>query len=117
MPLNDPELSLTMVSISAALVFSLSECRSALGVNTVSGAVFSASAGLCMTGAASAARLVLWKIDGLITPSPTESVMLFAVAVMAGARLYSMRHSIVPAPVEIKEDENSNEKGNETDDE
>lgn len=115
MPLNDPELTLTMVSVSAALVFFLSECRSALGINSVSGAVFSASAALCLTGSVSAARLVLWRLDGLATPSPVESVMLFAVAVVAGARLYSMRNSIISSPVEIIEDENTNEKENEPD--
>lgn len=118
MPLNDPELALTMVSVSGVIVFLLSECRSALGINTPAGAVFGASAALCMTGAVSAARVVLVIAAGHTVPSPMESIMFLTVALLAGTRLCALRGSFAQAPCEaVPEEETNNEKGKVTDDE
>jgi len=97
MPINDPELTLTMVSISSAVIFFLCECRFVLGSATPSLATFSASAALCLTGSISLARVVLWQTDGHMIPDPMETTLLLAVAVLAACRLYELASSIATA--------------------
>lgn len=97
MPLNDPELTLTMVSVSCAVIFFLGECRKALGICSAALSVFCPAAALCLTGSISAARTVLWRVDGHSIPEPAETILLFAVAILAGCRLYGMAHSFAPA--------------------
>ena len=97
MPLNDPELTLTMVSVSCAVIFFLGECRKALGICSAALSVFCPAAALCLTGSISAARTVLWRVDGHSIPEPAETMLLFAVAILAGCRLYEMAHSFAPA--------------------
>lgn len=96
MPLNDPELTLTMVSISCAVIFFLCECRISMGIATPAIAAFSSSAALCLTGSISAARLVLWRLDGHVLPEPAETLLLFAVAVLAACRLLELSSSMAP---------------------
>ena len=96
MPLNDPELTLTMVSISCAVIFFLCESRTAIGISSPAVSVFSAASTLCLTGCISAARLVLWRLDGHVIPAPTETLLLFAVAVLAGCRLYELSTAFAP---------------------
>lgn len=105
MPLNDPELTLTMVSISCAVLFFLCECKTTLGMCSPALSVFTSSAAMCLTGSISAARLVLWRIDGHVIPAPTETLLLFAVAILAGSRLYELATSFVPAPPVAESDE------------
>lgn len=107
MPLNDPELTLTMVSISCAVIFFLCECRISMGIASPAVITFSASAALCLTGSISVARMVLWRTDGHMIPSPMETILLFTVAVLAGCRLYALSSSMamVPVPEEKKQDD------------
>lgn len=104
MPINDPELTLTMVSISCAVIFFLCECRFALGIATPALAVFSASAVTFLTGAVSIARVVLWKTDGHMIPAPGETTLLLAVAVLGACRLWELSSTIVPVSVETAEE-------------
>jgi len=101
MPLNDPELTLTMVSISSAVIFFLCECRLAIGIATPAVAAFSASAAACLTGSISVARVILWRMDGHIIPAPMETLLLLSVAILAGCRLFELSGTFVPA---VKED-------------
>lgn len=101
MPLNDPELTLTMVSISSAVIFFLCECRLAIGIASSAVAAFSASAAACLTGSISVARVILWRMDGHIIPAPMETLLLLSVAILAGCRLFELSGAFVPA---VKED-------------
>ena len=96
MPLNDPELTLTMVSISSAVIFFLFECRLAIGTATPAVAVFATSAAAFLTGSISVARSVLWRIDGHIIPDPAETLLLLSVAVLAVCRLFELSGTLVP---------------------
>lgn len=109
MPLNDPELTLTMVSISCAVIFFLCECRNSLGISSSAISVFCPSAALCLTGSISGARLVLWRTDGHVLPAPTETLLLFAVAVLAGCRLLEIAGSFAPAEEKTEDREAAEE--------
>ncbi|MBR5454014.1 MAG: hypothetical protein IKV54_08040 [Clostridia bacterium] len=109
MPLNDPELTLTMVSISSAVIFFLCECRLALGIATPSVAAFSASAAACLTGSISVARAVLWRMDGHVIPAPTETLLLLSVAILAGCRLFELSGAFAPVVNEEITEEESEE--------
>ena len=67
-----------------------------MGIATPAIAAFSSSAALCLTGSISAARLVLWRLDGHVLPEPAETLLLFAVAVLAACRLLELSSSMAP---------------------
>ena len=89
MPLNDPELIVTTLCVSAIIVFMLSECRSALGIaNTPLYWLGSVSA-FGVAGGISTARIVLGIIADHSIPSLMENIIFFSVSALALTRIIS----------------------------
>lgn len=90
MPLNDPELTLTMVSLSGVVLLFLGECRLALGIASAATVAFSASAALFLTGGITATRIILFRTDALTLPTPAESALLISATILGACRLVSL---------------------------
>ncbi len=90
MTLNDPELSLTMVSLAGIMLLLLGECRLALGIASAATEAFSASAALFLTGGISLARTVLFRTDALMLPTPAENAFFISAAILGACRLISL---------------------------
>ncbi|MBR6807957.1 MAG: hypothetical protein IKM46_06220 [Clostridia bacterium] len=87
MPLNDPELALTIVSIASLIIFFISESRSALGINTPSIAFFANCLAVCLGGCVSTVRIILSLVTTHTLPSLMENIIFFSVSALAFVRL------------------------------
>ncbi len=94
MPLNDPELILTICSLSSLIIFLLSECRRALGIITPPIALFSSAVAVSIAGTTSLARVVLFCTDNLAYPGVMELVMFFVLSLTALARALALPESL-----------------------
>ncbi len=106
-PLNDPELTLTIVSLSAAILFFLTEWREALSIARPASSALSQLLCVCLAGPVSAARIVLYFIleNGILIPTLMECIMLFTVAALALYRLLSVPSRLAPEPESAVEGE------------
>ncbi|MBQ6789619.1 MAG: hypothetical protein IJO81_05485 [Clostridia bacterium] len=89
MPLNDPELSVTTICISAIVIFMLSESRSALGVANTPVYWLGSVSAFGIAGGVSTARIVLGIIADHNVPSLMENIIFFSVSALALTRLIS----------------------------
>lgn len=87
MPLNDPELVLTIVCISSLVLFFVSESRSALGISSPAISFFCSTIAFCLGGCISTSRIILSLITEHNIPSLMENVIFFVIAVLALIRL------------------------------
>lgn len=87
MPLNDPDLALTIVSVAALIVFFLSESRSALGINSPAISYFANCIAVCLGGTVSTVRIILSLVSSFTIPSLMENIIFFSVSVLAFIRL------------------------------
>ncbi len=88
-PLNDPELTLTVVTLAALGMFWLSECRLALGILSPAFAIFSALPAIA-AGGLSAVRIILYATERYSTPTIYENVVFLAISLFALARLINL---------------------------
>ncbi len=97
-PLNDPEITLTLVPISAWVLFMLFEARLANGIAEPRHAGAAAIVGL-IPGVIGAGRIILYYKSGA-SPITTvmEDVMFAAIAVLALCRLVSLTGRLESAP-------------------
>lgn len=108
MPLNDPELILTICALSSLIIFLLSECRRALGIITPPIALFSSVAAAAIAGTTSIARIILFCTDSLAYPRIIELIMLFVISLTAFARaLVLPEYAEAPEVHEKPETDNS----------
>lgn len=101
MPLNDPELALTTVCISALVIFFISEARSALGINSPAIAFFCNSIAVCVGGCVSTSRIILSLITTHTFPSLMENVIFFVISVLALVRLLVLEDKFTSPEVEF----------------
>lgn len=107
MTLNDPELSLTMVSLAGIMLLFLGECRLTLGIASAATVAFSASAALFLTGGISLARAVLFRTDALMLPTPAETAFFISAAILGACRLISLYSFIGKSGEQCCEAENA----------
>ncbi len=110
-PLNDPELSITIASLSAIILFFLSESRLALGIPFPGGSVFTSLICVCISGCVSAARIILSFTveEGLLIPTLMECIMMCTIAALAFARFVSTVDKIALKPKEEQKEEIKND--------
>lgn len=101
MPLNDPELTLTLVSISAMITLFISESRTSLGINTPAISAFGCILGAGLGGCVALARIILNLTAGHYVPSLMENIIFFSVGVLALVRFLSIGEKL---PVKSSED-------------
>ncbi len=89
MPLNDPELTVTTLCVSAVIVFMLSESKSALGVAGAPLYWLGSVSAFGITGGISTARIVLGIIADHSIPSLMENIIFFSVSALALTRIIS----------------------------
>ncbi len=110
MPLNDPELTLTVLSLSALGMFWLSECRLALGILSPAFAVISTLPAAAVTSAIAVARIIFYAKGGYVTPSIYENIPFLAIALLAAVRYMGIYASLGPKPETAEESDKSNSK-------
>ena len=89
MPLNDPELSVTTLCVSAIVIFLLSESRSAVGIANTSLYWLGSVSAFGIAGGVSTARIVLGIIADHNIPSLMENIIFFSVSALALTRIIS----------------------------
>ena len=97
MTLNDPELSITSLILSAIVIFLLSESRSTLNINTPSVYFFGSITALTVTGCFTTARIILSLTSGHAVPSLMENIIFFMISALALTRLISFESKVTPA--------------------
>ena len=117
MPLNDPELALTIVSISSLIIFFISESRCALGIATPSVSFFANCLAVCLGGCVSTVRIILSLVTTHNLPSLMENIIFFTISALAFVRLIVMEFKFTEhddeanlytdVPVEINSDTES----------
>lgn len=94
MPLNDPELALTLVCISSVMIFFISESRNALGINSPAISAFASVITISLGGCTAVARIVLNLTKGTAIPPVMENIIFLSVSVLAILRLFTLRDRI-----------------------
>ena len=87
MPLNDPELALTILAISSLVVFFISESRSTFGINSPSVSFFGNCIAVCLGGSISTIRIILSLVTTHTIPSLMENIIFFIISALALIRL------------------------------
>lgn len=104
-PLNDPELAITVTVVSSVVLFFLSESRNAMLTNSPAICSFASLAAVCFAGTISCARIILCFTDSLAFPSIMENVMLFCIALSALTRICALPSRITEKSAEETEQE------------
>lgn len=86
MPINDPELSITLISAASLVIFLLTEARRALGTLSVPLAVFGSGIAAILCGSVTLARIILFIIDGYSLPQIADLSILFTLSLTALSR-------------------------------
>ncbi len=100
MPLNDPELSVTSIILSAIIIFLISESRSTLNINSPAIYFCGNNLAVTVTGCLTTSRIILSLTSGHSIPSLMENIIFFMIAVLALTRLISFESKVTPIPVE-----------------
>ncbi len=86
-PLNDPELAVTNVSIAAVILFFLAESRRALVISSSFKCAVSSFLVAFITLPIAAARIALCRTDGFTTPTIMENILLAVIGIFAVIRI------------------------------
>ncbi len=90
LPLNSPELTLTIVSLCAAVLFFLAYARETLGIGSAAISLFGSVAAISLSGFIALSRTVLFFTNNVEIVSLSENLALVSIAIMAAARLVSL---------------------------